>query len=367
MTERTITLHCTAGNSDKLYIIFVRRDGDGWRVDYQNGRRGGTMTPGTRTPTPVDYAAADAIATKLLKSKLAKDYRPIDCVGGGFAATACASDKVDSGFRPQLLNPVDERTVAELLADDDWFAQIKFDGERRTIRLVGGQVEGINRKGQVVPLPIEVATCVGELLHGPANGDTLIDGELIGTTFCAFDLLMFNGRDLRERPAIDRVAALMQLIGDQPSPVVKGTPAVTAAAKRALLDFARANGEEGIVFKRAAAPYRSDRPNSGGDALKFKLVESCSVRVAGITPGKRSVQMQLLDAGGQWIDVGRVTVPPNHGLPAEGAVVEVCYLYAFPMPGGALFQPVYLGPRSDIDLDECRVSQLKFKGEAKAA
>jgi bifunctional non-homologous end joining protein LigD len=30
---------------------------------------------------------------------------------------------------------------------------------------------------------------------------------------------------------------------------------------------------------------------------------------------------------------------------------------------GVLYQPVYLGPRDDVDPGECLVSQLKFKAE----
>ena len=35
------------------------------------------------------------------------------------------------------------------------------------------------------------------------------------------------------------------------------------------------------------------------------------------------------------------------------------YLYAH--PGGSLYQPVYLGPRDDVDREDCRLSQLKYK------
>ena len=37
------------------------------------------------------------------------------------------------------------------------------------------------------------------------------------------------------------------------------------------------------------------------------------------------------------------------------------YLYAF-RESNALYQPVYLGPRQDIEQHECVLSQLKYKG-----
>jgi bifunctional non-homologous end joining protein LigD len=41
-------------------------------------------------------------------------------------------------------------------------------------------------------------------------------------------------------------------------------------------------------------------------------------------------------------------------------VVEVRYLYAF-KESNALYQPVYLGPRKDVEVHECVLSQLKYK------
>ncbi|MEN9634345.1 MAG: hypothetical protein RL077_2749 [Verrucomicrobiota bacterium] len=57
--------------------------------------------------------------------------------------------------------------------------------------------------------------------------------------------------------------------------------------------------------------------------------------------------------------IGNVTIPANHKVPAVGAVVETRYLYAY--PDGSLYQPVYLGERSDVRQNECVVSQMKFK------
>jgi len=41
-------------------------------------------------------------------------------------------------------------------------------------------------------------------------------------------------------------------------------------------------------------------------------------------------------------------------------VVEIRFLYAF-RESNALYQPVYLGPRQDIQQHECVLSQLKYK------
>jgi bifunctional non-homologous end joining protein LigD len=52
-------------------------------------------------------------------------------------------------------------------------------------------------------------------------------------------------------------------------------------------------------------------------------------------------------------------------VPKAGEVVEVRYLYAF-RESGCLYQPVYLGKRSDIHQTDCTTSQLKFKAEEEA-
>ena len=94
--------------------------------------------------------------------------------------------------------------------------------------------------------------------------------------------------------------------------------------------------------------------------VKFKFCAMLSAKVSSVTAGKRSVMLSLFDAGNE-IQVGKVTIPPNHDIPAVGTVVEVRYLYAY--RGGALFQTVYLGPRDDVDISECLTSQVKYKQE----
>jgi bifunctional non-homologous end joining protein LigD len=63
------------------------------------------------------------------------------------------------------------------------------------------------------------------------------------------------------------------------------------------------------------------------------------------------------------VSAGNVTIPANHDIPAKGDVVEVRYLYAF-KGSGSIYQPVYLGKRSDIPESECVVEQLKYKSDS---
>ena len=135
--------------------------------------------------------------------------------------------------------------------------------------------------------------------------------------------------------------------------------ATDPANKERLFRHLQAERKEGVVFKRLDAQYTPGRPNSGGNQLKHKFCATCSAVVAKIND-KRSVELRLLNGKG-WILCGNVTIPPNCNVPAVGTVVELRYLYAF-CESNALYQPVYLGPRQDIEQHECVLSQLKYKG-----
>jgi bifunctional non-homologous end joining protein LigD len=58
------------------------------------------------------------------------------------------------------------------------------------------------------------------------------------------------------------------------------------------------------------------------------------------------------------VEVGKVTILPNFPVPKVGTLVEVKYLYRH--VHGALYQPIYLGERDDIDQAD-QVSTLKIK------
>jgi ATP-dependent DNA ligase len=61
-----------------------------------------------------------------------------------------------------------------------------------------------------------------------------------------------------------------------------------------------------------------------------------------------------------WVFAGNCTIPANHEVPPVGAVCEIKYLYARKATG-ALYQPVFLSVRDDVDWRDCSVAQLKYK------
>ncbi len=348
----TTTLYFKSGGSDKVYQAAVEPKGDGFVVNFAFGRRGSTFQIGTKTASPVSFEAAKNIYEKLVAEKTAKGYTP-----GETGAPYQQTDKADraTGILPQLLNPIDDADAEKLLADPAWLTQEKLDGKRVLIRRSGDSVTGINHKGLVIGLPQAVVDCALTL----GSMQWVMDGECIGDTFIAFDLLEKACVDLRNDPYRKRLDALyrLPLIGpNQPIRFIK--TATRTAEKRQMLANLRRENREGIVFKRIDAAYTPGRPASGGDQRKLKFTATASCIVAGANGSKRSVKLELLD-GGRRVSVGNVTIPANQAVPPTGSIIEARYLYAH--VGGSLFQPVYLGQRDDIGLDACTIGQLKYK------
>ena len=195
--------------------------------------------------------------------------------------------------------------------------------------------------------------------------DVLIDGEAVGETLHAFDLLELDGHDLRRTCYRDRYADLLDLLPSNRPALRRVATAIDPSDKLDTFEELRDTGCEGAVFKDLDAPYSPGRPNSGGPQLKFKFVESASFVVTGRN-AKRSVSLGLYSGDSDTlVSAGNVTIPPNHEVPEVGDVVECQYLYCV-RQSGSIYQPVYIGPRTDIPAGECTTDQLKYKTEGKA-
>lgn len=357
MNQEQITLFYQDSGSDKQYSAQLQQaEADLWLVNFQYGRRGGTLKADTKTKSPVCYADAKKVYDKLVKEKLGKGYSPAE---GGTAFQGTASEQRLTGLVPQLLNPIDLPTATKLMSDSGWMLQQKMDGERRMVQVQHGVVIGSNRKGLSVPLPINVANEI-IALTAASTADAAVDGELVGETYYVFDLLMISNRDITQLSAETRYAVLQNLDWN----LAKACKLVPCFFKKEdkLAEFARIKAQrgEGVVFKESAAAYIPGRPNSGGAQLKHKFVESATVQVSGHTLGKQSVSVCALDDSGNTVQLGNVTIPPNYKeLPEIGSIVEVQYLYAY--PGGSLYQPIYKGTRPDQTLAACTTAQLKYK------
>jgi bifunctional non-homologous end joining protein LigD len=344
-TAKSIHLWSTKAGADKLYNLFLRENPDGWSVDYTNGKRGGTLQSGTKTQKPVAYEAALKLFDATVRAKFKDGYGPVET---GQAYTNSEFSGRATGLDVQLLTSIDEERCNELLKSNDWVAQLKENGERRVIFVKDGVVTGANRTGLLVDIPEKWTK------EFAVFGNAVFDGEHVGDEFAVFDLLSLNGQDMRDDVFAGRYLRMVTLFDSEIEPPVSMRRVETQASwdtKARLLQHVRDQQLEGVVFKRAMAPYQAGR---SADALKFKLTDSATCIVVQQNT-QRSVVLGLLDAQGALVEQGNVTIPANHAVPGVGALVEVQFLY---YTGKAFEQPVYLGPRTDLLREDARIDQI---------
>ena len=193
--------------------------------------------------------------------------------------------------------PLALATVVEAPPDgEEWLHEIKHDGYRIVARIEEGDVRLVSRNGKdwTKEFP-QVARAVGRLPAGTA----LLDGEVAAvlpngaTSFQAlqrrgdggaplvyfvFDLLHLDGWDLRAVGLEQRKEALHRLLESAP-PVLRFSDHVRGRGPE-FFATAREAGLEGVVSKRADAPYREGR---AGDWRKAKCRLTQEVVIGGFT------------------------------------------------------------------------------------
>jgi len=372
LTNETTVLHNNRAGSDKIYRVELREVQGGWTVCYRNGRRvpgPGYQIQGSaggmKTPTPVSSDKALQIYNDLIRSKERGHYLIVERSRDVASATEAgpaeaeppvsvsAEERTDSGKYPMLLIAIeDEATALRLCENPSYCGQEKEDGERRMLLKEPMDLRGVNRNGEFVPIPQPVRNAADFI----RLNSFLLDGEEIGEVLRVWDLLEQNGEDLRDQPMQVRYERLATLIPNYYNIAIQTVPtAFTRDAKLKMFHDIEARGGEGMVFKLVAAPYVEGKSKY---ALKYKFKARATVQIVGANSNKRSVQTGVIgDDGIQFI--GNVTIPVNKDIPSVGQFAEVEYLYAFPN-GGSLYQPVYLGPRTDKN-EADRYDTLKFK------
>ena len=184
---------------------------------------------------------------------------------------------------------------------DDWVFERKLDGYRC---LAWSDADGVRLRSRnglsfddTFP---EVAAAVAERATGPL----LVDGEVvaldadgqtsferlqqrlgdpsIAVQYVVFDLLWFDGHDVRTLPLEARQAALRDVL-PAGGPIVVSEALPGDAAE--LLAAACAHGWEGLIAKRRGSTYQ---PRRSKDWLKLKCVRRQEAVVGGFTDPKGS-------------------------------------------------------------------------------
>jgi len=185
-----------------------------------------------------------------------------------------------------------------------WAHEIKFDGYRIQARIGDGAVTlktrtGLDWTGKFpevasagTALSDHDAVLDGEIASidesGVSNFSTLQDdlknGRQDRMVYYVFDLLHLDGQDLTTAPLIERKRALAALLEETPENGVIKLSEHFEEDGASMLKHACDLHLEGIVSKRADAPYRSGR---GGDWLKTKCASNQEFIVLGYEPSDK--------------------------------------------------------------------------------
>lgn len=182
--------------------------------------------------------------------------------------------KLPDFIAPQLCTSVERPP-----GGDGWVHEIKFDGYRVQMRIENGQATLRTRKGldwtdkfsaiakEACKLPDAIVD--GEIVALDHNGHpdfssmqaALSDGKTDDLIFYAFDLLFIDGEDLRKLPLSERKAQLQSLLNGKRKRDESTVRYVEhfETGGDAILQSACKLSLEGIVSKKASAPYRSGR------------------------------------------------------------------------------------------------------------
>ena len=242
-----------------------------------------------------------------------------------------SGDPKIAGARKAILPPFVEPSLAKLSPSaptgPQWLHEIKFDGYRVQARIDGGKVRLLTRKGldwtakfpsvaeALEELRLSSALVDGEVVVEDENGVSsfsalqrdLSTGRTDRMTFYAFDLLYYDGQDLRDASLRDRKALLQLALDDLPSGGTIRFSDHIAEDGASLIRHACRLGLEGIVSKRADRPYRSGRSD---EWLKSKCTQRQEFVIAGYVPsttGRKAVGSLVLGYydGDRLVHVGR--------------------------------------------------------------
>ena len=330
-------------------------------------------------------------SAKLDKSAILKD---LDRLGAPRAEVDAAGVSV---MKPEISDKPFSRS--------GWVFELKYDGFRALVERRGGVARIFYRSGRGVTAVFpEIAVAAAALPF-----DLVLDGEIVivdaqgrpdfnalqkraqrtrqidaaqaavatPAFFFAFDLVALDGRDLRRLPLTARKDLLRRVLALSVSETFRYVEEVPERGEDLFAAVAQM-GLEGVVAKRADAPYRAGYST---DWLKFRVDRTADLAVLGFEPagtGFRYLHLGVRQGSG-WTWVGTVgsgfdqretadirarleparrPAPAAAGVP-KGKVVWVepelvCEIrYKEWTPGGHLRHPVFLHLREDKSPEEC--------------
>ncbi len=244
--------------------------------------------------------------------------------GATVATVAVAAEKgVAVAHIPKFVPPQLAKLVDKPPNTMGWAHEVKFDGYRAELRVVGHQASFLTRNG--LDWTERFAAIADDAASLP---DCLIDGEIVALDhrqvpsfsalqaalsdknsrnliFFAFDLLFENREDLRKLPLAARKARLERLLhAADLGAHIRYVEHFESRADTVLLSACKME-LEGIVSKRLDAPYTSGRTEGW---VKSKCRAGHEVVLGGWTTedGKFRSLLAGVNRGGHLVYVGRI-------------------------------------------------------------
>ncbi|HET7833758.1 MAG TPA: DNA ligase D [Gallionella sp.] len=308
---------------------------------------------------------------------------------------------------PATLPPQLATAAEHAPAGRGWLHEIKLDGYRIVAHVEHGKARLMTRNGhdwtrrlhalarQLETLPVQQAILDGELVALTADGassfrelqEALSRKQTAQLTYQLFDLVYLDGHDLSEVPLRERKQALAQLLnaaGFDGSGTVRYSDHVEGQGPE-VFEQACALGLEGIVSKRADAPYRSGRgklwlklkcgrqnaefvvggytppagARSGFGALLLGTLKDGRLEYAGrLGTGFSSHQLEQLHTQLQRDEITQSPFAPSPMLPVSRGVhwvkptLVVAVEYVERTRDGLLRQPSFVAVREDMEPGE---------------
>jgi bifunctional non-homologous end joining protein LigD len=211
-------------------------------------------------------------------------------------------DELPHERQPDFISPQLALEATSTPNTDDWIHELKLDGYRIQARKSGKQVQLFTRKGidwthrmpdvakAVAHLPVDDCTLDGEVVVLATDGNSSFallqasfqNAETHPLTYFVFDLLHLdshNTRDLTLRERKDLLAPLLPSPSSDTDDTLRLSEDIPGNGEE-VFRHACALHAEGILSKRASAPYRSTR---SGDWLKSKCLREQEFVIAGFT------------------------------------------------------------------------------------
>lgn len=200
----------------------------------------------------------------------------------------------------------------EIPKGDDWLFEIKYDGYRILTFVEKGFANFFTRNGKNYTDKInKIGYELNTILK---NSSVVLDGEIVAfdtdgrsdfsklqqslkndennISYVVFDVLAFNGVDLRELPLISRKNILFDILKNAPKNIIVSEYIIGHG--KDCFALAKKKGLEGVMAKRIDSKYMGER---NGDWLKIKCYKRQEFVICGFTKTQKNKFLSSIIVG----------------------------------------------------------------------